>query len=358
MPTERPRTIVHVDLDAFYASVEQVERPDLRGKPLLVGGRHRGVVAAASYEARAYGVHSAMPMYQALTLCPHATVCHPRQSVYASYARRVMDILYQTSAHMERISIDEAFLDLTYHVQEWDGGIEIARKLQARIWDDVGLSASLGVATNKLLAKVASDRQKPAGLTVVRPGEGASFLAPLPVNVLWGVGPVTAQRLDRLGVRTVADLQEVPEPTLRDMFGERGKWIWQMARGIDERAVVTEHTPRSMGQERTFEHDIVDAGILEARLTEMCERVAGRLRASRMAARTVALKLRYPDFTTVSRQIRLSIPTNDERTILSAARGLLVHTWEPARSVRLLGVTVRDLCEPSPQISFLDTLNE
>jgi DNA polymerase-4 len=222
--SDRVRAIVHLDLDAFFASVEVLENPDLAGKPVLVGGRpeQRGVVAAASYAARAFGVHSAMPMARALRLCPQAVVLPARHNLYRDYSRRVMDILHQTSPLVEQISVDEAVLDLTDQVAAWEETPGIARNLQVRVREEVGLSASLGVATNKLVAKVASDRDKPGGLRVVRPGEEAAFLAPLPVRVLWGVGPVTESRLAEAGVTTVGELARLPEERLQARFGQHG----------------------------------------------------------------------------------------------------------------------------------------
>ena len=206
--TERPRAILHCDLDAFYATVETLENPDLAGKPVLVGGRpeSRGVVAAASYEARAFGISSAMPMREALRLCPQAIIVPPRHDLYRQYSRRVMAILREATLLVEQISIDEAYLDVTAQTDVWDDAVEIAQRLQARIREEVDLSASLGVATNKQVAKVASDLNKPGGLTVVRPGQEAAFLAPLPVRALWGVGPVTAERLKALEVTTIGQL--------------------------------------------------------------------------------------------------------------------------------------------------------
>jgi len=352
---DHPRAIAHLDLDAFYAAVEVLENPDLAGKPVLIGGRpgERGVVATASYPARAFGVHSAMPMARALALCPQAIVLPTRHGLYRDYSRRVMAILHQTSPLVEQISIDEAYLDLTEQVAAWADAVAVARELQRRVRDEVGLSASLGVATNKLVAKVASDRDKPGGLTVVRPGKEAAFLAPLPVRVLWGVGPVTAEKLAAMGVTTVGELAQRAEEELYARFGKHGADMARRARGIDERPVVTEHERKSVSQERTFAHDLRDARTLHRQLWRLSQGLARRLQRAEVAAGTVAIKLRYADFTTLTRQMSLAVPTDDERTIYRAARTLLRRTWQHGRPVRLLGVAGQDLSPPTGQLPLL-----
>ena len=352
---DRPRAIVHLDLDAFFAAVEVLERPDLAGQPVLVGGKpeERGVVAAASYPARAFGVHSAMPMARALALCPQAVVLPPRHHLYHEYSRQVMEMLHQASPVVEQLSIDEAYLDLTEQATPWEAAIEVARQLQGRVRNEVGLSASLGVATNKLVAKVASARDKPGGLTVVRPGEEAAFLAPLPVHVLWGVGPVTAQRLAEMGVATAGDLVRLPEGELRARFGRRGVELAHQARGIDERPVVTEYARKSLSQETTFVRDLRDAEALRRQLWQLSQAVGQQLKEEGLAARTVAIKLRYADFTTLTRQMRLAVPTDDERVIYRAAAVLLRRAWQRGRPVRLLGVAGRDLSAPPGQLPLL-----
>jgi len=349
---DRPLAIVHLDLDAFFAAVEVLENPDLAGQPVLVGGRpeERGVVAAASYPARAFGVRSAMPMYRAVQLCPHAIIVPPRHSLYRDYSHRVMDILHQTSSLVEQVSIDEAYLDLTDEVAAWEEAVEIARRLQERVRDGVGLSASLGVATNKLVAKVASDHDKPGGLTVVRPGEEAAFLAPLPVRVLWGVGPVTARHLAEIGVTTVGELAQLPEQDLCTRFGRHGAEMARQARGIDHRPVITEHERKSVSQECTFAHDLRDPEALRRQLWRLSQGVARRLRQAEMVAGTVAIKLRYADFTTLTRQMSLAVPTDDERMIYRAALVLLRRAWQRDRPVRLLGVAGRHLTPPAGQL--------
>lgn len=348
------RAIVHLDLDAFFAAVEILENPELADKPLLIGGRpeDRGVVATASYPARAFGIRSAMPMARALGLCPEAIVLPARHSLYRDYSRRVMAILGETSPLVEQVSIDEAYLDLTDQVETWESAVEIARELQRRIKDEVGLSASLGVASNKLVAKVASDQDKPNGLTVVRPGQEACFLAPLPVRVLWGVGPVTAQKLAEIDVVTVGDLARLPEDTLRDRFGRNGTAMARMAQGVDERPVVIEREPKSVSQEMTLSRDVTDSKILRQQLWRLSRGVGRYLRRKGLAAGTIAIKLRYSDFTTLTRQMRLMVPVDEDREIYRAALTLLRRAWEAGRPVRLLGVAGRALSPPVGQLAL------
>jgi DNA polymerase-4 len=352
--SDRPRAIVHLDLDAFFAAVEILEDRELEGKPVIVGGRpeHRGVVASASYRARDFGIRSAMPTARALSLCPEAIVLPPRHRLYGNYSRQVMAILHETSPLVEQVSVDEAFLDLTDQVSPWDGAVDVAAQLQRRVRDQIGLSASLGVATNKLVAKVASDRHKPGGLTVVRPGEEAAFLAPLPVRVLWGIGPVTAQKLATLQVSTVGELAQLSDELLQAQFGRQGLAMAHQARGVDERPVVTEHEVKSISQELTFSRDLYDMEALQEQLREMSQRVAQRLQGAGLAAGTVAIKLRYADFTTLTRQMALDVPTDDEEVIHQAALTLLRRTWQRRRPVRLLGVAARQLSPPAGQLAL------
>jgi DNA polymerase-4 len=352
---EPARAIIHLDLDAFYAGVEILENPALVGKPVLIGGhpKGRGVVAAASYAARAFGVRSAMPMARALVLCPQAVILPARFSVYGDYSRRVMDILRAVTPLFEQMSIDEAYLDVTEQIPAWEAAVDLARQLQRQVRDDVGLSASLGVASNKLVAKIASDYEKPGGLTVVPPGHEANFLAPLPVRVLWGVGPVMAGKLAGLGATTVGELARLPEEDLRQRFGKHGAGLARQAQGIDRRPVFTEHRVKSISQERTFRRDITDPEAMHEQLHKMSERVARRLVKNNLVAATIGIKLRYSDFTTLTRQMSLAVPTADERVIAQAACTLLDRTWQRHRPVRLLGVSAQRLSEPDGQLPLL-----
>ncbi|MFN2228534.1 MAG: DNA polymerase IV [Anaerolineae bacterium] len=351
-PSGRPRAILHLDLDAFFAAVEVLDDPSLAGRPVVVGGRpeERGVVATASYPARAYGIHSAMPTYRALTLCPDLVIVPPRHDVYRRYSHRVMALVREAAPLVEQTSIDEAYLELTGAVASWEEAGERARALQARVREEVGLSASLGIAQNKLVAKVASDQRKPGGLTVVRPGEEAAFLAPLPVRVLWGIGPVTAQHLAEMGVSTVGELASVPEVQLRTRFGKQGAAMARHAQGVDERPLVTTREHKSVSQERTFPRDLQHVQTLKHHLWRLSQGVASRLHRAELAAGTVGIKMRYRDFSTLTRQMSLMEPTDDEVQIYRAALTLLERTWQVGRPVRLLGVAASQLGPPTGQL--------
>jgi DNA polymerase IV len=344
------RAIVHLDLDAFFASVEVAENPDLADKPVVIGGRRRGVVAAASYPARAFGIHSAMPMFRALQLCPQAVVVAPRHRLYSEYSHRVMEILYDASSQVQPMSIDEACLDLSDEIDEWEQAVDLAARLQRQVREQVNLSASVGVGTNKLIAKVASDHDKPGGLTVVRPGEEASFLAPLPVRVLWGIGPVTASHLAEMGVTTVEDLTQVPAETLQHRFGKHGQAMARQALGIDRRPVATSHGVKSISHERTFSYDLADLQSLKVQLWKMSQGVAKRMVRKELCAGTVAIKVRFADFKTVTRQLALETPTADEREIYRVGLYLLQRVWATGQPVRLLGIGGHDLEAPTGQL--------
>jgi DNA polymerase-4 len=352
--SDQPRAIVHLDLDAFFAAVEMRQDPGLAGKAVIVGGRpeERGVVASASYPARAFGIHSAMPTARALALCPEAVVVPVRHGVYRTYSREVMALLNQASPLVEQMSIDEAYLDLTAQVPTWEQAVEAARDIQRQVREQVGLSASLGVAANKLVAKVASDHDKPGGLTVVRPGHEAAFLAPLPVRVLWGIGPVTSQKLAAMGITTVGELAQALEEEIRARFGSQGAAMIGHAHGLDSRPVVTEHERKSVSQEHTFNRDLANAEALKRQLWQMSQGVARDLERVEMVAGTVAIKLRYADFTTLTRQTSLAVPTGAEKEIYRAALTLFERTWQRDRPLRLLGVAARQLSPPAGQLSL------
>jgi DNA polymerase-4 len=298
-----------------------------------------------------------MPTFKALELCPEAIVLPPRHQLYRKYSRRVMALLHETSPLVEQMSIDEAYLDLSNQVAAWDEAVDLARQLQARVRRKIDLSASLGVASNKLVAKVASDYDKPGGLTVVLPGEETAFLAPLSVRVLWGIGPVTAQKLAEMGITTVGQLARVKEPQLRAQFGSQGASMARQARGIDNRPLVTEHERKSVSQERTFRQDLADARPLKQRLWQLSQGVAEHLQRAELAGSTISIKLRYADFTTLTRQMTLDVPTDDEKEIYRVARALLQRTWERGRPVRLLGVAAHQLSPPVGQLSLWDELS-
>lgn len=347
------RTILHMDLDAFFCSVEMLHDPSLKGKPFVVGGspEGRGVVASASYPAREYGVRSAMPTAQALRLCPELIVLGNRRSNYRSYSKKVMQRLRGEAVALEQLSIDEAFMELTGDPRS---GEAVARELQQELERELGLPSSWGVASNKLIAKIASDVGKPRGLIVVPAGEERQFLEPLPVKMLWGVGPKTQAELAELGVKTIGDLAGMTEARLRARMGERGVDLALRARGVDERPVVEEHEPKSMSAETTFPRDRADLDQLEATLLKLSERVGRRLRRDGYAGTTVKLKLRWPDFTTLTRQKQLAHATDREGEIYEAARELFHAVWKRGRRVRLLGVGVSDLGPPVRQLELFD----
>jgi DNA polymerase-4 len=344
------RWIIHADLDAFFASVEQLDNPELRGRPVVVGGpaRSRGVVAAASYEARAFGIRSAMPMAVALRLCPEAVRVPPRFERYAQISRQVMDILRRWTSLVEPVSLDEAFLDVT---KVAEGGSPLAgseeksveaiiRAIKDRVRQEVGLTVSVGAASSRSVAKIASDLGKPDGLVLVPPGTESQFLAPLPVRSLWGVGPKTAERLAAQSITSVGELAERPEEWARGLFGERGVYLLRLARGIDDSPVVVEHETKSVSSENTFAQDIGDLRALEASLRELAEETAERLRRRGLRGRTVRVKLRLADFTTFTRQTTLAHATDAFDTIYREAARLLRREVTDGRRFRLLGVGI------------------
>jgi len=349
--------VLHLDLDAFFASVEELLNPDLRGKPLIVGGSAsgRGVVASASYAARAFGVRSAMPTARALRLCPEAIVVPPRHGVYGTYSEQVMAILREYSPLLEQVSIDEAFLDLTGCERLWGAIPDLALRIQERILEETALSASVGLASSKLVAKIASDLRKPYGLVVVEHGREAEFLEPLPVERLWGVGKVTAETLHRMGVQTIGDLAALSESTLARAFGPHGAGLKQRALGQDDSPVVTEREAKSVSNEETFAKDLTDEETLRKELLRLSDKVASRLRANGQAGRTVRLKLRYHDFETVLRSTTLPEPTDSANEIYACILTLWKKHWKRGRAVRLVGVGVANLeSEPARQLSLFD----
>ncbi|MFQ5858748.1 MAG: DNA polymerase IV [Anaerolineae bacterium] len=351
------RKILHVDLDCFYVSVERLQDPSLAGKPVLVGGdpKGRGVVASASYEAREFGVRSAMPTAQALRLCPDAIVIRWRHGLYREYSRQVMDILYEITPVVEQMSIDEAYLDVTSIGENWTIAEEIATRTQRRLKDELGLPSSWGVATNKLVAKIASDQDKPAGLVVVPPGTEADFLAPLPVEALWGVGPVTGEKLRKMGASTIGELAQLDAGLLERTFGVHGLNLARRSRGIDNRPVVTERVRKSVSQENTFSRDVSDRDKLVAEIQEQSASVARSLQKNGQRARTITLKLRRPDFSTVTRSRTIDGATDDAGTIANIAVDLFDKEWHRGEPVRLIGVRAGNLVDQAVvQLSLFD----
>ena len=330
-------------MDAFYASVEQRDRPETRGRPVIVGAdpRGRGVVSASSYEARRFGIHSAMPIGRAFRLCPEGVFLPVDMDKYAAVSREIMAVLAGFTPLVEPLSIDEAFLDVTASRALHGDGAAIARAIKGRIRASVSLPASVGVASNKFVAKVASDLRKPEGLVIVEPGGEAAFLAPLPVSRLWGVGRVTGAALEAMGIRTIGQLGLIPAANLTARFGKHGPDLLALARGVDDRPVEPDAAPKSMGAEETFERDTRDVQLLRATLRGQSERVARELRAEGYAGRRVTLKLRFADFSTITRA-HTDDPTQDGLAIFRRADDLFGRV-ALAQAVRLIGLSVSGL---------------
>lgn len=354
-----PRTILHLDLDAFFCAVEELHDPSLRGKSFAVGGRpeERGVVASCSYAARRFGVRSAMPTSRALRLCPGLIVISHHRGNYGEMSRKVMQRLQDLSPLVEQISIDEAFVDISDLREDPE---KVARRLQARVNDELSLPCSVGVATNKLVAKIATEvgkktaqkDQPPNAVTVVLPGGEAAFLDPLPADMLWGVGPKTAARLAEKGIRTIGDIARCPAADLARWFGENGRDLSRRARGNDESLVVTEHEVKSVSQEVTFARDVCDDKVLADTLRELSAEVGRRLRKAGIAGTTVKLKLRWPDFTTLTRQVTLVQPTDQDEEIYRVALDLLGKVRAKGKAVRLIGVGASGLGAPLRQLEL------
>jgi DNA polymerase-4 len=349
MAQVRPK-ILHVDLDSFFCSVEVLLDPRLEGKAFVVGGRpeSRGVVASASYPARKFGVHSAMPTAQAVRLCPQLEIVESHRNAYREFSHKVMSLLHQSAPLVEQLSIDEAFLDMT---GDRRGGRTIADRLKCEISEQFGLTTSWGVAENKLVSKIATEVGKPDGLVVVPPGGAAEFLAPLPVEMLWGVGPKTQLALTELGIRTIGQLAGASLSQLKPAFGDRSAELVARASGQDSRPVVEERQAKSMSAETTFARDLSEREALERTLRELCEEVGMRLRSEGLAGTTLRIKLRWSDFTTITRQTQLDQPTDLDPEIFAGALALFHKTWKPGRPVRLIGVGLAGL---SPQMRQLD----
>ena len=345
------RHIIHADLDAFYAAVEQMDYPELRGKPVLVGGspQSRGVVATASYEARVFGVHSAMPMATAVRQCPQGIVVRPRFDRYRELSGQVMEIFQQLTELVEPLSLDEAYLDITETVNEGKLPLGVAIGLKHRVKEEIGLNVSIGVGTSKSVAKIASDLEKPDGLVVVPPGEEPGFLAPLPVGKLWGIGPKTAERLYQDGVRTIGDLANQPGEWFSRRFGRRAASIRAKALGQDDDPVKTERFPKSISAETTFSEDISEPSELRETLDKLSVNVARHLERKQVSGRTVTVKLRLADFTTLTRQTTLTSATNGRETIVDTAWRLLEGELSPGRSFRLLGVGMSGFSEEAEE---------
>ena len=356
--------ILHIDMDAFYAAIELRDCPELRGKPVVVGGspKGRGVISAASYEARKFGIHSAMSAAQALRLCPQAVFIKPRMNHYAAISKQIREIFFNYTSLVEPIAFDEAFLDVSGCERLFGDAVTIARKVKDQIKSETGLVASAGVAPNKFLAKVASDLEKPDGLTVVDPDRVQEFLDPLPISRIWGVGKVTEAKFGSLGVHTVADLRRLTVDAMKKQFGINSQHFWNLARGIDSRGVVPDRHAKSISHETTFGRDVDDVEVLRAWIIELSDQVARRLRRYGIVGKTVNLKIRYSDFRTFSRASTLPVATSSTRELSDTAAEVLVQAIVPGtlgsqtrieQGIRLLGMGVSNLTHPAEKSQML-----
>jgi len=355
------RVILHLDLDAFFCAVEEIKDPGLRGKAFAVGGSPsgRGVVTSCSYPARKMGVRSAMPAVKALQLCPDLILVSRNHRDYGHYSQLVMDRLRDFTDKVEQISIDEAFLDIT---NQGTSPREIGVSLQAAILEEIKLPNSIGIASNKLVAKIATDVGKmaaksdgpPNAITIVPPGEERGFLAPLPVDMLWGVGPKTKERLALLNIHTIGDLAAYPEIELANKFGKHGYDLSRRARGIDKRGIITERGVKSVSNERTFPRDLARKSELLEHINRLAAKVSSRLRKKNLRGKTIQIKVRWADFTTLTRQTTLSHSTADKQEIFHTSEQLFGQVWEPGKLVRLIGIGVSNLDSESRQLSLWD----
>ena len=355
MPPPPPRAILHIDMDAFFASVEQRDHPEYRGKPLLVGGDGpRGVVAAASYEARKYGCHSAQPMSIAKRNCPHAIIVSGRHADYRAVSKQLFEILQRFSPAIQPISVDEAFLDVTGSTHLFGSPTDIAIEIRRLVKAELNLTCSVGVAPNKFLAKLASDMDKPDGLTVIDADKIQQNLDPLSVSLLWGVGPSTQRKLESLGIRTVRQLRNMPIQTLRARFADLGEHLWRLAHGIDDRPVRIDKGAKSISHEHTFETDLADLDELRALLARQAQDVASRLRKHERFARTISIKVRFGDFETITRSTTLESQTNETKVIHESARALFDQWSQRFQPVRLLGVALSQLTDSPASAGLFD----
>ena len=343
------RKIIHVDMDAFYASVEQRDDPELRGKPVAVGGQHRGVVMAASYEARKFGIRSAMPSVTAKRRCPELIFVKTRFDVYRAVSQQIRAIFLDYTDLVEPLSLDEAYLDVTEDRHNLGSARAIAEDIRRRIREECQLTASAGVSYCKFIAKLASDHKKPDGLCVITPERGPEFVASLPVACFHGVGPVTAKKMERLGILTGADLREWSLPALEAQFGSSGRWYWQICRGIDDREVKPDRPYKSVSAERTFDEDLSDPDRLAAELTRIAGYAWDRVKRAEVSGRTVTLKVKYGDFTIITRSKSFASIVPDLETFTSAGHALLQALHPLPKGIRLLGLGLHSLTEVNAQ---------
>lgn len=357
------KTIAHVDMDAFFAAVEQLDNPEYRGKPVIVGsdpeeGKGRGVVSASSYEARVFGIHSAMPISTAYKKCPHGIFVKPRTSRYSEISAEIMRILESFSPLVEQVSVDEAFLDLTGTAKIIGPPEEAAFKIKIRIYEHTGLTASIGIASNKATAKIASDLKKPDGITICPPGREREFIADLPMEKLWGIGKVTADKLRSAGFSTIGSIASAPESYFTSRFGKNGEHIHKLARGIDPRPVSPAHEVKSISEEHTFREDTQDIEIIENTILKLSEQVAKRTRKATASGRTVSIKIRLDNFETYTRSRTLATPICDTFSLRDTSRELFRSFDRRGKKVRLVGVKLSNLeeegSEPDRQLDLFD----
>jgi len=357
------RIILHVDMDAFFAAIEQREHPDYMGKPLIVGadpkkGKGRGVVSTCSYEARKFGVHSAMPVSQAYKLCPHGIYVPPNGALYSQVSKDIFELFYEFTDLVEPLSIDEAFLDVSGCIKLFGSAKIIGQKLKYRIFETQALIASVGIAPNKFLAKIASDLEKPDGLVIVQEEKIQEFLNPLVLSRLWGAGKKTIEKLNKEHIYTIGDLAKLPEEILQQKFGKQGRHFFYLSRGLDDRPVVPGHEVKSVSNEKTFSHDLYDMEILRETLIHLCEKVAYRMRQKKLNGKTVQLKLRYEGFETLTRNKTIKDSTANTEIIFKLIWGLFEQNYDKRRKVRLLGVGITGFKEkPVRQLSLFDENN-
>ena len=343
------RKIIHIDMDAFYASVEQRDNPAYKGKPLAVGGsRERGVVAAASYEARKFGVRSAMPSSLAYKKCPHIIFVKPRFEVYSAVSEQIRAIFFEYTDLVEPLSLDEAYLDVTNNKKNFPSASLIAKEIRERILKETRLTASAGISINKFLAKTASDIQKPNGQTLISPEQALDFISQLPIAKFYGIGKVTADKMHQLGILTGEDLRKWDETELIRLFGKTGRYYYQIARGIDDRPVNPNRIRKSVGAENTFDKNLIDEGQMLEELSEIAEEVSQRLQKDERQGKTLTLKIKFADFVQITRSKTLSYPFSSRKIIEELAHELLVQEKLQDREVRLLGITISGLDTPEP----------
>ncbi len=352
MERQAHRKIIHIDMDAFYASVEQRDNPNLRDKAIAVGGLPEGrggVVATASYEARKFGVRSAMPSKKALQLCPHIIFIRPRFAVYKEVSQKIREIFRRYTDLIEPLSLDEAYLDVTQDKQNVGSAIDVARLIKQAIKDELQLTASAGVSINKFVAKIASDMNKPDGLTFIGPSSIESFMEKLPVEKFFGVGKVTADKMKGMGLFTGADLKKLTEEEMIKHFGKAGRFYYQIVRGVDNREVQPNRETKSIGAEDTFAYDLTEISEMNAELDKLAQTVANRVQSYQLKGRTITLKIKYSDFKQITRNYSVIEPVNDFTTISEAAKKLLLVTGPEDKRIRLLGVTLSNFGEITPK---------